>query len=202
MGAPTTPLLPPSMRNTHHFWLLKIVVSLHNGVFFLLITFYTRYLGHRRPNITIAAGATNLKEFNDINLHRNQPYAVDDWGSLHRIDESLNLVQHSSPLFGPGDHHGVLKHLLVDGETLFVVDRLVERVIWKQAGLSTMGFRVYEVEEEPGWRPRESKVGFPLIYSPIVSLGEKAFVLSYDCCFGVRAKEYVGFRENCIGAGF
>lgn len=146
-----------------------------------------------------------ILDFNDIILHRNQPYVVDRWGTVSWINKSLNLIQYSPPLFGLGHR----KHL-VAGEPFFIVDRYLDvshdNQYPSEAGVNfnalhrhprrrrrfdesvpkTVDFKVYKLDEECGK------------WVEVKCLGEQAFVLSYDCCFAIRAKEYVGFRKNCI----
>ncbi|GMN29152.1 hypothetical protein TIFTF001_002320 [Ficus carica] len=67
-----------------------------------------------------------------------------------------------------------------------MVDRFIDRISTYNERLRTVGFKFYKLDEE-------------LVKCvEVKSLGEQAFVLTVHCCVAVRAKEYVGFRENCI----
>lgn len=148
-----------------------------------------------------------ILDFNDLVVHRDQPYVVDRWGTVSWIDKTLKLIQYSPPLFGEGHR----KHLVAGDPFLFIVDRYLDespdghyplevgdlsfnifhrhplrRRRFDESRPKTVGFKVYRLDEEWGR------------WVEVKSLGEKAFLLTYDCCFAVRAKEYVGFKENCI----
>jgi hypothetical protein len=136
-------------------------------------------------------------EFDDIIVYKGQLYVVDRWGTVFRIEcSSLKLVPFSPPLFGLGSQ----KHLMESCGALYVVDQYLNwdrsdrRRIRNNRPYSmripihprALDFKVYKLDEEG------SK------WDLLKSLGDRAFVLSTDCCFSVSAQEFVGCKQNCI----
>ncbi|KAE8009938.1 hypothetical protein FH972_006343 [Carpinus fangiana] len=134
-------------------------------------------------------------EYDDIIVYKGQLYVVDRWGTVFRIEcSSLKLVPFSPPLCGLGSQ----KHLMESCGALYVVDQCLYwdrrrkiRNNWSfpmmfQVFTKTLDFKVYKLDEEGGK------------WDLLKSLGDRAFVLSTDCCFSVSAQEFVGCKENCI----
>jgi hypothetical protein len=134
-------------------------------------------------------------EYDDIIVYKGQLYVVDRWGTVFRIEcSSLKLVPFSPPLCGLGSQ----KHLMESCGALYVVDQCLYwdrrrkiRDNWSfpmmfQVFTKTLDFKVYKLDEEGGK------------WDLLKSLGDRAFVLSTDCCFSVSAQEFVGCKENCI----
>jgi hypothetical protein len=134
-------------------------------------------------------------EYDDIIVYKGQLYVVDRWGTVFRIEcSSLKLVPFSPPLFGLGSQ----KHLMESCGALYVVDRYLrwDRRRMRNTNMTfyvlfkvftrTLDFKVYKLDEDGGkWDLLEC-------------LGDRAIVLSTDCCFSVSAQEFVGCKENCI----
>ena len=143
---------------------------------------------------TLVAVGDQSVEYDDIIVYKGQLYVVDRWGTVFRIEcSSLELVPFSPPLCGLGSQ----KHLMESCGALYVVDRYLQ---WDRRRMRnhmtfyvrfkvftrTLDFKVYKLDEEGGK------------WDLLKSLGDRAFVLSTDCCFSVSAQEFVGCKGNCI----
>ncbi|KAF3440371.1 hypothetical protein FNV43_RR18655 [Rhamnella rubrinervis] len=150
-----------------------------------------------------------ILDYNDIIVYMGQPYVVDRWGTVSWIDSSLRVIQFSPPLFGFGSR----KHLVVSCGELYVVDRYLDRNENMHDGdennnsdrnfnaflrhplrrrrydycqAKTVDFKVHKLDEEWGR------------WVEVKTLGDQAIVLGSDCCFSVSAREFAGFKGNCI----
>lgn len=150
-----------------------------------------------------------ILDYNDIIVYKGQPYVVDRWGTVFWIDSSLNVIQFSPQMFGFGSR----KHLVESCGELYVVDRYLDRNEnmhdhdennnydrnfnaflrhprrrrrYDYCQAKTLDFKVHKLDEEWGR------------WVEVKSLGDQAFVLGSDCCFSVSAREFAGFKGNCI----
>ncbi|KAJ7944094.1 F-box protein [Quillaja saponaria] len=135
----------------------------------------------------------------DVIVHKEQFYVVDRSGTIFWIDvSSLKLIQFSPPLCGVGDQ----KHLVESCGDLYVVDKYFDKDPIRSMqhhdvnvdyyrddnrdAREVVGFVIYKLDEEWG------------TWINVKNLGDRAFILGYDCSFSVSASEFAGFQRNCV----
>ncbi|KAI4352229.1 hypothetical protein L6164_006502 [Bauhinia variegata] len=131
--------------------------------------------------------------YDDIIMYKGQIYVTDRWGTISWLDiSSLKLLQFTPPLCGFGNK----KHLVESCGNLYVVDRYYERELPRNRRRNyhlhldqyavVEDFKVYKLDEDWG------------TWVDVKNLGDRVFVLASDCSFSVSAKEFYGFKGNCI----
>jgi hypothetical protein len=116
--------------------------------------------------------------YDDVIVYKGQLYVVDRWGIVWLIRLELELVPFSQSI--DGSDLCSPKYLVESCGALYVVDK-------ERRGRHGTTPKVYELNEEELGR-----------WDLVNSLGDRAFVLGYDCCFSVSAEEFSGFKRNCI----
>ena len=118
---------------------------------------------------------------------------IDTLGNISWINNSsLKLVPFLPSLCGLGSQ----KHLVESCGALYVVDRYfnkerrrvehTNRYVKGCDGPKGVDSIVYKLDEEWGRWGLEK------------SLGDRALVLGNDCCSSILAKEFTGYKRNCI----
>ncbi|KAL5557441.1 hypothetical protein UlMin_039677 [Ulmus minor] len=147
-----------------------------------------------------------ILDYNDLIMYRGQPYVVDRLGTVSRIDSSFRLNPFSPSLSGFDGR----KHMVVSCGDLYVVDRCLEKeeenALFDRTSSSGPQFRIQYYPQGRGRRRhinQPKSVDFKVFkldqdWVEVKNLGDRAFVLSCDFSLSVSARDFAGFKPNCI----
>ncbi|XP_015889789.4 putative F-box protein At1g65770 [Ziziphus jujuba] len=149
--------------------------------------------------------------YHDVVSYNGKFYAIDKLGSAYWIDPSLNAIQFSPPLPDLDGLNRKQKHLIESCGDLYLVDRFLDKerlakdsdpdldgyvdddhflgyFVNYNLDARAFSFKVYKLEMEQDCRR----------WVEVKKLGDRAFFLCSDCSFSISAKEFGGFKRNCI----
>ncbi|CAL9027304.1 unnamed protein product [Prunus brigantina] len=159
-----------------------------------------------------------ISDYDDLIVYKGQPFVINKWGQIFRINSSLELVPFSPPI-----GFGCRKNLIECCGELYVVDRYLDQqdkksqvrnardelVMVRNASfnfflrhpLLRRRRRIYDADPPKAVDFKVYKLGDEELggrWVEVKSLGDQAFFLSVDCCFSLLATELEGCKGNCI----
>ncbi|WJX32409.1 hypothetical protein P8452_20738 [Trifolium repens] len=123
-----------------------------------------------------------ITRYDDIILYKGKVYVVDTNGIIFWINFSTHMLVQSSP---PLSSNGKKKHLVESNGHLYVVDFNYKRT---RTSIYTLFVDISVLVVENDYTR----------WLRVSDLGDEVFILGEDANFSLSAKDYYGFKKNCV----